>query len=395
MTTRFNARGTNNNGVAPLHGGYEGDSTSLVVPPCGIEDVDVSLFRLFDKEIPFTIEGSEGAKKVPVIFAAGEKWALLKRGRPLRDRNGSLIVPLITVVRTGISQDTSTDIAGRGINQQTGELVIRRRLDKTDREYQSLINRINLRGQENTAEPPSTETTGLISLDEVGALNDDPIVSRGGLLKSDRMNNVFETIVIPAPQFYTATYEITFWTQYVVHMNALNETLLASFLPQAQSWKLDTDKGYWFIASVEGGAFNVETNFEDMSQEERYVKLKFTIKVPAYILAPAGPGLPVPVRRYVSSPTVAPDISFNVNPREVAGTMNEAVLGSDDPTLPLTDGKGIRPDQRFNGNNRLAFHKTIDPNDPVFKMVPRGTREQLISDMIISNVFGETVYRSR
>jgi len=39
-------------------------------------------------------------------------------------------------MRTGITQSPD-DITTRGINQQTGEIVVRRRLDKSDRDYQN------------------------------------------------------------------------------------------------------------------------------------------------------------------------------------------------------------------------------------------------------------------
>src|SRR5579864_9385413 len=118
MPTRFNAQNFSRTrlGQNPLPSGYQGKSApkQLTIPPVGIDDVDSALFKLLDKEIGFTV-GGDGAdmRKVPVIFAAGEKWALNKRMRALKDRNGALILPLITCVRTNIMQAIDADIAGR------------------------------------------------------------------------------------------------------------------------------------------------------------------------------------------------------------------------------------------------------------------------------------------
>ena len=47
------------------------------VPNCTIEDVDRSIFDLFDKQLPFTYQLKEGMRRAPVIFATGERFAVL------------------------------------------------------------------------------------------------------------------------------------------------------------------------------------------------------------------------------------------------------------------------------------------------------------------------------
>jgi hypothetical protein len=414
MTTRFDAQDKNNYGVSGVKSGFDGEVKSdFSIPSCGIEDVDMALFHLFDKEIELMIDGQDSAtlKKVPVIFAAGEKWALLKNKKPLRDKTNTLILPLVTIMRSGISQNFPEDIVGRGINQQTGEIIIRRRLDKqVDRNYQNLINRFLIPNQENVAVTDSTRVlTNQPTTDrDIGQLAQEDFVRSGALLVSNKTNNVFETIVIPSPQFYTATYEVTVWAQYTQHMNQIIEKLMSSFLPQAQSWKLITPKGYWFIASVDGGNFNIETNFDDMSTSERYIKCNITLKVPAYVWASSAPGVPVPVKRYVSSPTV--DFSTTVidekTPEEY---QNNTILGSDDPTLPLDDQGNSKSDQRRPGWNSRVVQPSnsiekVDSNDPALASLPRGLKAGVYRKIKLGNEVkyvkiitvnpstGETVY---
>jgi len=251
MATRFSPQPRGS-----LSSGYDHQNISDVqIPSCGLEDVDVALFSIFDKELRFYVTNNEAIKesnlkKVPVIFAAGEKWAMLKKGQPLRDKSGTLILPLITVMRTGVEQSVATDIIGRGINQQTGVLKVRRKLDSSDRVYQNLINKIYLINQQNVAVNPTDPhvMNQLLTTREVGSQRNDLNITNGALMTPNIADNIYETLTLPAPQFFSAKYEITFWTQYTQQMNQLMEVFMSSFLPQGQCFKLSTNKGYWFVA---------------------------------------------------------------------------------------------------------------------------------------------------
>jgi len=357
MTTRYTARSKSRFRVPGLPSGFgtlpATTKDGVTLPPVGIEDVDRALFNLFNAEIPFAVAGDgTDIAKVPVIMAAGEKWALNKRMRAVRDRNNALILPLITIVRTSIVQDVGADVTGRGINQQTGELVIQRRLDNSDRSYQNLVN--NLLNTHN------------LDLCENLYPNLD--------------NNIFETIVVPAPQFFTAQYDVTLWTQYTQHMNQLLEQLMASFLPQGNCWQLNTPKGYWFIATVDANTYTSETNTDDYSQAERMVRYKFVIKVPGYVLATGVPGAPVPIRRYVSAPSIdfvvaASSVSDNLDLGGGEDSVADPFLGADDPTLPLDAATSKRRDQRLTNGTRLyPGADAITPEDPALTTYPRGVK---------------------
>jgi hypothetical protein len=361
MPTRFKTNSRKYFNQSPLPSGYENTTgtPNLTIPSCGIEDVDAAMFNLFDKEINVHCGGADSSevKKVPVVFAAGEKWALLKRGRLLRDKNNTLILPLITIMRTDMNQSVSEDVVGRGINQQVGELVVRRRLDQSDRDYQRLINRLLIPNQDRLSESTSTSEVSSDSR-KIGGLSAKKYVKDGALLTPDLTNNVYETIVVPTPQFYTAKYQVTVWTQFTQHANQVMERIFSSFLPQGQSWKLDTAKGYWFVAKVEDGSFAIETNFEDMSQQERYIKHTFSVSVPAYFFVSTTPGSAVPIKRYVSSVTINFDSGFE-DPNTPTEPSVGYVLGSDDPTLPLDNIPNRTASQQSDGWRHQKIYPVI------------------------------------
>ncbi len=399
MATRFNSRSLTRFNVPGLASGYDDNvsNVALEIPAAGVEDVDAALFKLFDDQIRIVTSSNEmgnvANRRVPVIFAASEKWALAKKNKPLRDKNGTLILPLIMVVRTAVKQDVE-DITGRGINQQTGEIVIRRRLDVTDRGYQNLINRQMVKHQQNVAVTPEVGDEGqLTTLRSIGDLEQDDIVRQGGLLAPNRRNNVYETIVIPSPQFFTATYEVTFWAQYTIQMVQMIEHLIASFLPQGQSWKLETEKGYWYVASVDGNVYTSETNVDDMSAEERMIKYKFNINVPGYIVATSTPGTPVPIKRYISQPSVSFDVGADICEAK-DNIIEDPFLGADDPTLPLSNGQTQRRDQRDPGNTRLyTTGDVISPHDAGRKAVRRGQPLTRYAKITTTNWAGKLVVK--
>jgi len=398
MPTRFNSNSSARFGVPGIADKTHQGSADLSIPPVGIEDTDVALFNLFDKEIVLRVAVNDKSdpKKVPVIFAAGEKWAMLKKRRALRDQNNSLILPLLTIVRNSVTQDISEDITGRGINQQSGEIVIHRRLDKSDRNYQNLVNRYLLKNQKNVAVNVSEATTlnELTTTRQVGEDAQEPYALDGAWLADIKKNNVYETIVLPTPQFCTINYEITLWTQYTQHMNQLLEQVVSSFLPQGNAWKLSTPKGYWFIATVEGNSYEPENNFDDMSSEERMIKYKFQVTVRSYIFAGSVPGINIPIKRYLSTPTVRFDVA-PVPSSQTDQTSEELTenyfLGSDDPTLPLEEKSNFESDQRRKGTRLFSPRDSATSEDPALQSRSSRSSKSLYKKIRVQNALGQEV----
>ena len=363
--TRFNIPRDPRNPEDHLQTGYEGSvPTDYTIPSCEIEDVDVALHTLFDTTIGFRSAIVPGGEAGPstitkpfVIFATGERFALTKKLRPPRDKNNQqLMLPAISIRRTGIEQ-TSEDITGRGMNQATGDIVIKRRLAQDDRNYQNLINKLALPNLDPTKFPGTKRQTG----------EDNPNVNwgthQGSLLSPNLGNNIWELISIPQPQFYTATYELIFWTTHTLHMNYLITTLFSSFLPQGKMFKLNTPKGYWFMAYVDDNLTSQE-NFDDFTDQKRILKWTFQIKVKAFILASAGPGVPVPIRRTISAPFISFDM-IDVPGPVISRTQNPDPGNKDFALREINQDPATAQTPRT--NERLLVQKDVyDPNSGKF-----------------------------
>lgn len=360
--------------------GYDSsDVPDFHIPPVNLESVDRSVMGLFDSTIEFQVSTrANKTVKVPVVFATGERFALLNRNKPIRDRAGALILPMISIRRTGVEQ-TDADMTGRGINQHTGDLTICRRLSAKDREYQNLINRLGLRGQDGLTEPGVSDTDY-----SVGELADDPRIQRGELLTPDLGNNIYEFIVIPQPQFYTATYEIVFWTSYTQQMNQMIERLMGAQLPQGRCFRLDTPEGYWFVGFV-SEAKTSQDNFTDFSEQTRVIKYSFTLDVKAYLLIADGPGESTAIRRYTSAPRVEFDLrGFN----EGDPALDPALAADPDTQLTL-EGPPAAPRDQFSSREQIERSGVKKVTNPFSK-----TGSQEYARVLQKNEkVGETVYR--
>jgi len=97
-------------------------------------------------------------------------------------------------------------------------------------------------------------------------------------------------------------------------MNNIIEAFISSYnINPALSFKIETDKGYWFVAIVES-ALSDSTNFDGYADEERVIKTAVTMSVTGYLINPKFPGAPSPFRRYVSAPKVQFETTTNPIP---------------------------------------------------------------------------------
>lgn len=288
-------------------------------PSCGIEDMDRALFKLFDERLNFSVLVNDEPRKVPVVFATGERFALTRRKHPpIRDKNNALILPIISIYRKSI--DFSPNLGGKGTPISTRDqpiYTIKKRLSEKDRNYQNIVNKLRLKNQSNVASRPNfldsdnfpgnNASPGKVAtrrnLTNLSYI-DDPT---GKLLRDDIGNNIFEIITVPYPEFIMNEYEITIWTQYTVHMNQILESLVVRFDGQDKGFQIETDKGYKFVAFFDT-PFTSGDNFDNFANEERLIKYSMTVKVPGFVLAPDMDDLPSPFKRFYS----APEINFGI-----------------------------------------------------------------------------------
>jgi hypothetical protein len=343
------------------------------IPESGIEDTDRALFELFDKRLDFQVKIKDQASKVPVVFSTGERFALTRRRKPIRDKNNAIILPIISIHRTGIDTSPSQNGYGTPIafrDQQS--YIVRKRLDEKDRNYQKIINKLTIKNQKDVASRGSFENSdvspgNIAKPGEIASrrnLNNLSYLDSksGDLLRNNIGNNIFEIITVPYPVFMCITYEIVFWTQYMQQMNQIIETMMSQYDGQEDGFLIKSRNGHEHVAYIKG-PFNNQDNFADFSQDERIIKYTFNITIPTYLLASQKPGQPSPFRKFYSAPQIefgyieanTQVIIKTENPEGVA-EQNKFILSD----VKNMDATGAEPEMRGQGSERL-LEKIIDP----------------------------------
>ena len=341
MSSRYNSK-EGAGGKVDL-GYQEGEPVSgLNIPSCTIEDVDRAVFNLFENDLNFTVKGNKKPIKIPVIFATGERFAILARKKPLRDSTDTLILPLISIMRTGVEHQP-------GVAENV-PIVVKKRLAPEDAFFQEYVNKQGIKNDDNLAKGKKLDTPNGASEDGIKKLKDGISLSSvsNPLIEKSLGSNVFEVFEIPPIKHYSANYEITFWCQYTQQMNQVMTILMGGYTNNNKaSFRLETTKGYYFSAFVEDG-LNPDVNFDDFTENERIVKCTINMKVNAYLVAPRSIGQPTPVRRYVSAPHISFTMHTTVSPSSNeknlpvnSGNLNDYVLENLDGESVSSPKQGV------------------------------------------------------
>jgi len=383
-------------GNPPLAGENATD-TNVELPSCSIEDIDRTLFDLFNKDLPLTYTYKDEQKRIPVVFAAGERFALIARKKPLRDGAGALILPVISIMRSSLSMDNEMGMSSNTIVPH----IIRKKLSKKDPRYQHWLNKTGLKNSDdlatdeaflndNTAAPLQGAKPGRIA-----TRRDASQVSRqrkkGNLLSPELGNNIYEVIEMPPPIFVTATYEITVWAQYVMQMNDIVMAIMTNAQNYEQrTFRLESQKGYTFVAYMEAG-FDPSNNFDDFTDDERIIRTSFTLKVPGYLLGETYDGSPARLRSILSSPQVI--FEMDITSAQILDAVEVGAPSGDTVDYVLNDSRNIvspLPGQAIGGQSasslsdprNLSSRATIQDDSALIGGAVNDLRETTVETII-------------
>jgi hypothetical protein len=384
---------------------FEGDNApeNFEFPSIGIEDIDRAVFKLFDEKLNFQVTQKGEAKKVPVVFAAGERFALTRRKNPIRDKNNALILPIISIMRGDI--DFSAEMNGKKTPisfREQPSYTIKKRLGDRDRNYQNVINKMGLTNQKNVSSRRNFLSSDIVpgNIAKAGSAasrrqgQNLTFKSQGGKITLDANlgNNIFEVIEVPYPEFLSITYDVVFWTQYLSQANEMIETLIVNFEGQGEEITMKTDGGYELVAFFKP-SFSSNTNFDNYSDDERVIKHTMSFTVPGYIINPKHPGLPNLLRAYTSAPMIdfgydepSANVVFNNQPERELEKTKRHVLND------LTNIEEIRSEKRgetsedieqviinpFTGEEEVLFSKVLSRD--------KRTGETVASALIVKKI---------
>lgn len=246
-----------------------------IIKQITIKDIDRGIKSWFDNTLDMHVKTPQGEmRKVTVKFSSGERWVAANDKSGARDKDGRLILPLISIHRKNI--DPFNNTTALGINLPRFQI----------------------------AKTVSDKTIDLYNLDRDRPISDRRI----------RDAAIYDVWTIPYPSANNFFYSVKIQTQYNLHMNEIVEKIYnrleffavptfvidltfsnkeksiavgdgkSEIIPHIDSsYELrKTLKNHYCVAYIEGSIQNA-TN-EENTDQERVIELSFDIKVPAVLM---------------------------------------------------------------------------------------------------------------
>tara|TARA_Y100000114_G_scaffold133276_2_gene132597 strand:+ start:5043 stop:5870 length:828 start_codon:yes stop_codon:yes gene_type:complete len=222
--------------------------------PSTIETIDRSVYN-FVKDLDLFADTNRGRIKVPVVWGTPERAYLAKKSKEARDKQGTLIFPVISVKRNGLTKPAP----GSGI-------FIGNVPQKSDFKGGSLpVMRII--NQEKSSNFASATSSRLNAGDP-----NRPI---------DNKKIVYKTVSAPMPVNVEATYQISIRTEFQQQMNELILPFIT--VPgTVRNVPLYYDQ-HRYEGFIEGG-IQTQNNLESYNNEERKFETKINLKVIGYLI---------------------------------------------------------------------------------------------------------------
>lgn len=198
-----------------------------------LKDIDTTVINHIKNVIKPTVSEAGELIRVPVVYGNEERWKNVRGRGVLRDKNGSLILPIIVIKRTSVDFNPEMplsfdhDVRGKYIQRVRG-----RTWSKENRYDRFAI-------QQNKKPVEKVTVTGM-------------------------------------PDFVNCSYSIVMSTSLISQMNTLQEY----FLEHLETYFGDSTS-YKFLSSMDGGMSDATTY--DIG-DERIVKTEFGINIKGYVI---------------------------------------------------------------------------------------------------------------
>ena len=230
-----------------------GEVRKIHFEPSTIETIDRSIYD-FIEGLHLSVDTNEGSKQVPVLWGTSERSFLTKDKKDIRDQQGLLKLPLITIRRAGLTKSLASKGAFQGNvienpDEQGGSLVVSRVINQDKTSKFASADALRREKQENFPQ------------------------------KNNKI--VYTTISAPMPVNVEVDYEITLRTEYQQQMNLLILPFVT--LPGTINF-IRLKSGEHRYEGFIQGQFSSQDNLSNYTSEERKFEMKVQIKVVGYLV---------------------------------------------------------------------------------------------------------------
>ena len=224
------------------------------IEPSTIENIDLAMYKWLDEQLNLFTNTNSGWKKTPVIWIVGERAFQAKDNKDLRDDQGTFILPVITVERTGMNKD----------------------LNKKGVVWAALPEYDDVKGG-------SLEIGSVILQDKSSNFAHSTNKKKFGQSNFPYNNKkvVHQTISIPLPVYVTMTYTIEIRTQYQQQMNDLVQPFFT--IPGGVNRFWTENQGHKYENFIKGD-FASDNNTSKLGEDERMFITKINIETLGYLI---------------------------------------------------------------------------------------------------------------
>ena len=235
------------------------------IEPSTLENIDFAFFDFINDKINNKSTDNEGWKKVPVVWTSAERSFLSKNNKDLRDDDGTLNLPIISIERTGMNKSKNRKGSYYGLSgvlpeaDRFGRITVSRKIVKDKTNNFSVADNIKKLGS---------------------SVNRTP--KRQAYFPKKKNNKVvYETLSMPMPIYVSMTYEVSIRTEYVQQMNEL----LAPFitLGSSISYFVIKKNGHRYETFLQEG-LNLANNISNLGTDERMYSTKVSFEVLGYLI---------------------------------------------------------------------------------------------------------------
>jgi len=241
--------------------------TIMSYKPSTLETIDTAVYDWLKNKLKIACTTNKGWKTVPVIWVAGERSWQIKNNKDLRDSDGALIFPMMTLQRDGFSKDPAKKGVFYGnipyVNDaKGGSITIARRLqqDKTANFANANAYRKKKRIVGNAGNPGAQQINFPMPKNKQA---------------------VYETITIPMPVYIDVNYTISARTEYQQQMNEVLQPFATA--TQGINYLVLKQDGHSYETFMQSD-FTSENNVTDLADETRIYETKITLKVLGYLV---------------------------------------------------------------------------------------------------------------
>jgi hypothetical protein len=248
--------------------------------PSTIETIDMAMYNYLTG-LNLHSSTNKGFVPTPIIWVGAERTFQLKNDLTLRDSEGLLNIPVITIERKEMTRDPAKSPLPANIPDygMGGYIPVRRRIvqDKTSN-FKEAQNIEKFGGNDDVGISEAFLAKGRKFPNNINPMFDTRPVNA-------REKVVYETVYIPVPVYINVKYEIHIRTEYMQQMNQLITPFISANSRLGRNSKYFTlgHDNHFFEGFIDN-SFSNDNNAAKLDEEERIFNSTINVDVLGYLV---------------------------------------------------------------------------------------------------------------